>query len=521
MKEDREKMNLVEKGTSRRNFIKHAAAGALGVASLGVLTACNSKTATPPAPPPAPPKDEMEWKKESDVVIVGAGGSGLVAAIEAITAGAKVLILEKAEKSGGTTAVCGGVIQASSTDYQKANTPFKDDTPEKHFKLWLKAGEGTTDESLVKDLAYGAPDDIKWLTNLGVKFKSIVGHSHIPYIDESLYADRLHNVEGGGKALAEILLNAAVAKGAVIEYQTEVTKLLTNESGEVIGVLAKQGGSEINVKAKKGVILASGGIDQNVELAKQLNPQQYWALTTQQTLVAKTNTGDGIRMGMEVGAAVFTGGTIDISLRTRAGLSNIAPMLPAFYVNKKGRRFVCEDTTYAFNFRAIFQQEKMFDSPTYTIFGKSSLAAPGAPWNDESVKKEIEGGLLITADTIEELAKKIEVDPPNLAATLATWNADMKNKKDNQFDRKTGLEPIQGPFYAYKNTTNNLGSIGGLKINAQTEVIHVNGKTIPRLFAVGMNSAGWIGPFYPGSGTAIMGCIHWGRKAGTNAAKLS
>lgn len=523
VKDDLQKINGEKEeniGTSRRNFIKTAAAGAMGIASLGILTACSTNTAAP-TPAPAPTPEGPKWDKEADVVIVGAGGSGLVAALEARAANASVLILEKAEKAGGTTAVCGGVIQASSTDYQKANTPFKDDTPEKHFQLWLKAGEGTVDENLVKDLAYGAPADIKWLTDLGVKFKSIVGHSHIPYIDESLYADRLHNVDGGGKVLAETLLNAAVGKGATVEYQTEVTKLLTNESGEVIGVIAKQKGTEIKVKANKGVILASGGIDQNVQLAKELNPQQYWALTTQQTLVAKTNTGDGIRMGMELGAAVFTGGTIDISLRTRAGISNAAPLLPSFYVNKKGRRFVCEDATYAFNFRAIFQQEKMFDSPTYTIFGKSSLAAPGAPWNEENVAKEIESGLLLTADSIEELAKKIDVDPKNLAATLATWNEDMKNKKDNQFDRKTGLEPIQGPFYAHKNVTSNLGSIGGLKINVDTQVLNAMGNPIPRLFAVGMNSAGWIGPFYPGSGTAIMGCIHWGRKAGTNAAKLT
>lgn len=511
-----------KKGSSRRNFIKNAAVGAVGVATLGILSGCSqSNTTTAPAAPPTAPPEEVTWDKESDVVIIGAGGSGLAAAIESLTAGASVLVLEKAEKAGGTTALCGGIIQASGTDYQKQNTPYKDDTAEKHYQVWLKSGEGTVEDALIKDLAYGAPDNIKWLTDLSITFKSIYGHCHVPYIDESLYADRLHGIDGGGKALAQALLTAATEKGVAIEYKTEVVKLLTNDSGEVIGVTAKQGGTEIKVKAKKGVILASGGIDHNLELAKALNPQQYWVLTTQQCLCAATNTGDGIRMGMELGAAAFTGGTIDISLRTRAGIGNNSPLFPSFYVNKKGRRFVCEDTTYAFNFRAVYQQEMMFGSPTYTIFGKSSLAAEGAPWSEESVAKEIENGALIAAETIEGLAEKIGVDPTNLAATLATWNADMKNKKDNQFDRKTGLEPITGPFYAHKNVTNNLGSIGGLKINADTEVIDVNGKPIPRLFAVGMSSAGWIGPYYPGSGTAIAGCIHWGRKAGANVTKLT
>lgn len=505
-----------KKGTSRRNFIKGAAAGAIGIATFSLLSGCSQNTE-----PASGSENEVQWDNESDVVIVGAGGSGLAAAIEASTAGAAVLLLEKAEKAGGTTALCGGVIQSSATDYQKENTPFKEDTPEKHYQLWLKSGEGTVEEDLVKDLAYGAPENIKWLTDLGIKFSSIYGHCHVPYIDESLYADRLHNVDGGGKALAGQLLNTAEANGAVVEYQTEVTKLVTNESGEVIGVLANQGGSEIKVKANKGVILASGSIDHSLELTKALNPQQYWVLTTQQCLVPATNTGDGVRMGMELGAAVFAGGTIDISLKTRAGLGNNFPLFPSFYVNKMGRRFVCEDTTYAFNFRAVFQQEKQFDSPTYTIFGKSSLSFEGAPWTEEVLAKDIESGNVITADTIEALGEKIGVDPENLAATLATWNSDMKNNKDNQFARKTGLEPITGPFYAYKNVTMNLGSVGGLKINTDTQVVNISGDPIPRLYAVGMNSAGWIGPYYPGSGTAIMGCMHWGRKAGTNAAKLT
>lgn len=505
-----------KKGTSRRNFIKGAAAGAVGMATFGILSACSQE-----AKPAAAPTEGPKWDKEADVVIVGAGGSGLAAAIEAVTSGASVLVLEKAEKAGGTTAVCGGIIQASATDFQKERTSFKDDNPEKHYQVWVKSGEGTVDEALIKDLAFGAPENIKWLTNFGIKFKDIYGHCHVPYIEESLYADRLHSIDGGGKALADLLLKTATEKGVAVEYQTEVTKLLTNASGEVTGVSAKKGGAELKIKAKKGVILASGGIDQNVQLAKELNPQHYWALTTQQTLVSKTNTADGIRMGMDLGAAVFTGGTIDISLKTRAGLGNNSPMFPSFYVNKKGRRFVCEDTTYAFNFRAIFQQEKEWGSPTYTIFGKSSLAVKGAPWTEETVKKDIESKVVISADTIEALAEKIGVDAANLANTLKAWNADMKNKKDTQFERKTGLEPISGPFYAFKNTTMNLGSIGGLKINVDTQVINANGKPIPRLYAVGMNSAGWIGPYYPGSGTAIAGCMHWGRKAGRHAAKLT
>ncbi|NTW71481.1 MAG: FAD-dependent oxidoreductase [Eubacteriaceae bacterium] len=506
---------MEKKGISRRDFIKGAAAGAVGVATIGVLGACSSTSTT-----------DIKFDKESDVVIVGGGGAGVAAALQAANDGAAVLILEKAGVAGGTTNYSGGVMQAAGTDIQKSYTTFKDDTPEKHFQLWSKAGEGTVDDELVKDLAYGAPDHIKWLTDIGLKFTSVYGHCHIPYVDQSLFADRIHVYEGGGAGgggtiLVTAMLDAATKKGAVIEYETEVTKLLTNAAGEVIGVTAKQGGKDVNIKAKKGVILAAAGIDQNKEMAKELSPQQYWDLTSQMCLCAVTDTGDGIRMAMEIGAAVGGfGGTIDFCGKTGAATDNRVPLFPSFIVNKAGRRFVCEDATYAYHYRAIFQQSKQLDGPTYMIFGQSSIADGKAPWTTESVAKDITDKVVIKADTIEELAKLISVDPENLAATLATWNSETSSKKDDQFGRITGLVPISGPFYAYKNVSFNLGAIGGVKINVDAQALKPNGEAIPRLYASGMNAAGWIGPYYPGSGTAIIGLIHWGRKAGQNAAKL-
>lgn len=509
---------MEKKGISRRDFIKGAAAGAVGIASMGVIGTLAQDT-----PKPA----EMVWDKVADVVIVGGGGTGLAAAVQAATDGASVLVLEKASVAGGTTSSSGGVMQAAGTDIQKKYSSYKTDTPEKHYKLWLKAGEGLVDEELVKDLAYGAPNHIKWLSDMGLKFTSIYGHNQIPYVDKSLFADRIHVYEGGGgigggAILIKVLLDAAVAKGAVIEYDTRVAKLYKNEAGEVIGVKAIKGGMEFYVKANKGVILATASVDSNVEMAKQLSPQQYWDLTSQRSLSSPNNTGDGIRMAMEIGAAVGGfGGAIDFCGKTGAATDNRNPVFPSFIVNKKGRRFVCEDATYAYHYRAIFQQEKQLDGPTYMVFGKSSLSAKGAPWTKESVAKDIAAGVVFTADTIEKLAAKISVNPKNLAATLATWNSDMKNKKDNQFDRNTGLAPITGPYYAYKNVSFNLGSIGGVIINVNAQALKPNGDPVPHLYAGGLNAAGWIGPYYPGSGTAIIGLIHWGRKAGAHAAKLN
>ena len=124
----------------------------------------------------------------------------------------------------------------------------------------------------------------------------------------------------------------------------------------------------------------------------------------------------------------------------------------------------------------------------------------------------------VTKKTAETLAEAIGVPAANLKAQLELWNGYAAAGKDEQFGRRTGVMEITGPFYAYRNVAYNLGALGGLKINTNTEVLNVNGEVIPHLYAAGLNAGGWIGPYYPGSGTAVVGTVHWGRKAGKAAA---
>lgn len=504
---------------SRRNFLKGAAAGVAGVAAMGLIGA------------PVLAEETESWDIETEVLVVGAGGAGVSAAAEASAAGAKVLVLEKAGIMGGTTNLSGGVMQAAGTKYQKEFTSYQDDTPEKHAALWIKAGEGTVDEDLVNDLAKGAPEHIDWLADTcGIKWTSIYGHCHIPYVDNELFADRIHVYEGGGAAgsggiYVKAVWTVAEANGAEMQMNTEVKKLIQDKDGVVIGVVAEQDGKEIRVKASKGVILCTASIDQNMEMAKRLSPQQYYDLNNGVCMSVGTDTGDGIRMGMEIGADVMGfGGCIDFCGKTGSGTDNRTPTFPSFIVNQNGFRFVCEDATYAYHYRAIFQQSVALDGATYMIFGKSSIttsvavASGYASWSEESANAEVESGALYYGETIEELAEKIGVPAANLKAQLEMWNAYAKAGEDGQFGRLTGLEEITGPFYAYKNVAFNLGALGGLKINTNTEVIDVNGNVIPHLYAAGLNAGGWIGPYYPGSGTAVMGTVHWGRRAGAVAA---
>jgi len=505
----------MKKEITRRTFIKGAAAGAAGVAALGVMNL------------PVLAQEEIVWDEVTDVIVVGAGGTGVCAAAEAAAAGAKVRIFEKAGFAGGTTNFSGGVMQASGTRAQKEYTKYQDDTPDKHAALWIKAGEGSVDEELVKDLAHGAPEHIAWLEDIGLKFTSVYGHNHIPYVEDELMADRIHVYEGGGLSgsgniLVRTVLDHALALGAQIDYSAEVTRLFQNEDKAVIGAEVQIDGASVNVKASKGVVLAASSIDNNLEMAKRLSPQHYWDLTSQVCLAAVTDTGDGIRMGQEMGADVMGfGGCIDFCGKTGAATDNRNPVFPSFIVNQAARRFVCEDATYAYHYRAIFQQEKQLNGPTYMIFGQNSITAPGSAWTQESLDKDVTDGVVITADTIQGLAEALNLSPEALNETLEKWNADMAKGADSAYGRKTGLVALKGPFYAYKNVSFNLGSLGGLRINTQAQLLNPAGEPIPHLYAGGLNAGGWIGPYYPGSGTAIIGTIHWGRKAGVGAAAES
>ncbi len=519
---------MANRTLSRRDFLKGSAAGAAVLAATGILGTAASAEET----------EEITWDREYDVVVAGAGGTGVCAAAAAKEAGAeKVIVFEKAGVMGGTTNFSGGVMQAAGTKYQKQFSDFQDDTPEKHAAEWLAEGEGYLDEALVTDLANGAPECIDWLADTcGIEWVGVYGHCHVPYVDQSLEADRIHYYKDGGASGSGGIYVQAVWKhaeelGAEVEFNTEVTDLIVID-GKVAGVEITADGQTFKVKANKGVILATAGIDHNIELAKALNPQQYWDETQYPAtcLCTPTDTGDGIRMGLKIGAAFVGGGCIDFCGKTGAATDNRTPVFPEFIVNKTGQRFVCEDATYAYHYRAIFQQEMATQAKTWMIFGSGGGAVDQKianttegttyAWKDEeTLNAAIESGELQTADTIEELAEKIGVNPQGLARTLAAWNEDVAAGNPDPFGRRDGLAEIAAPFYAYQNMPFNLGALGGLKITQKCEVVDYAGNVIPGLYAAGLNAGGWVGPYYPGSGTAIIGTCYFGRVAGKAAAE--
>ncbi|GAX02546.1 flavoprotein [Secundilactobacillus pentosiphilus] len=474
---------------------------------------------------------EVKFDASYDVVVVGAGGAGLAAAAEAARNGLSVYISEKSGIPGGTTNFSGGVVQAAGTKLQKTTTKYKDDTPEKHAKLWLKAGENTVNPDLVKDLAEGAPKNIEWLSKLGLNWISVYGHCHIPYVDDADFADRIHVYDNGtgtgggmgdGLVLTQTLLKAAQEAGAVIEYEAPAIALVQDQSSKAVhGVKVRHQGTDELIEAKRGVILAMASIDHNPALAKAFNQQHYNDLMYNTCLSAKSDTGDGLMMGLSAGAAVSgMGGTIDFCGKTGNGTNNQIPTIPLIFVNGAGKRFVCEDATYAYQYRAIFQQEKQLEAPTYMIFDGDSIHEPGSVWTEETLAKDVADGVVKKAQSVAQLAELLHIPEANLNDTIKTWNQNMAAQKDLEFGRRTGLKPLHAPFYAYHNQATNLGAIGGLTINVDGQVLDDFDRPIQGLYAAGLNAGGWIGPYYPGSGTAISGIVHQGRKAAQTLVNL-
>ena len=506
---------LSTREVSRRALLAGSIVGAAGLAAGASSTLGTLAKAVEPAAEPE------KWDRECDVLILGAGGTGLVAACAAADAGADVLVVECAEEAGGTTSRSAGIIQAAGTKWQKEFTDFQNDTPELHAKCYLEQAEGLADEALVTKLCERAPEMLEWLADIGVVWADVYGSCHVPYVSEGLHADRIHAQADGarGTRIIELELAEAERLGAKVEYETTARRLVFDKECGVLGVIVEKGGSETAIKARRGVVIALGGYDRNEELSRALCPQNLWDMQTQSLAGNEFAHGDGILMGLSVGAGLATfGGTIDIDRVTSCGSSNIAPQVPGLIVNSRGCRFVCEDATYAYVGRAVFQQATQVGGDCYLVFDSQTFEQGLTSWAEDPEAAVAEGAIF-KGETLAEIAKAIDVPASNLQATFDLWNANIEaSGEDLQFGRNTQLIALdKPPYYASKMTFNNLGSMGGLAINDKTEVLDTAGNPIPGLYAGGLSTGGWYGTYYPGSGTALAGTLVWGRIAGENA----
>ena len=433
-----------------------------------------------------PVAEKKNEELSTDIVIVGAGGAGMTAAINAAQAGKDVILLEKMPYAGGNTTKATGGMNAAETHYQAEQGI--EDSVEQFVEDTMEGGHNINDRALVETMAENSAEGIDWLDSIGAP---------LPKVSFSGGATnaRIHAPEDGsgvGAYLVTALLKKVNDLDINVMYNTTATELISSD-GTVTGVKAESHDTNYTINAK-AVILATGGFGNNEDMIVKYRKDLKGTVTTS----APGITGDGIVMAEDVGA-----GLVDIEqIQLHPTVEQKTSMLitesvrgdGAILVNQDGKRFTDELLTRDVVSAAELEQPGSY---AYIIFDQRLREGLKA------TEKYISTGITVQGDTIEDLAEKIDVDPKTLAETLNNWNKYVADKNDPDFGRTTGMEKdlSQAPYYAIKIAPGIHHTMGGVHINTSAEVIDTDDQVIPGLFAAG----------------EVVGGVHGGNRIGGNA----
>lgn len=458
------------------------------------------------------PKEDVTETHE--VVVIGAGGAGLSAAIEAKAAGADVIVLEKMPLAGGNTLISGAEYAAPNNWLQKQEGI--EDSTELFVQDMLKGGDYANEEALVRVVAENALEGAEWLRDeVGVTWEDELmffgGHS----VKRSLIP-----LGASGKEIITKQVAKAESMDIPILYNTKATKLITDESGAVIGVEAESDEANYTFNATKGVIIASGGFGSNLEMRMKYNPEIDENILSTNTV---GSTGDGIIMAENIGASLVgmehiqTYPICDPLTGTLLYFDDARLYGHTVIVNKEGKRFVEElgrrdEMSMAIKAQTGHVCYELVDQNGYDL---SKL--------EENHKPEIEylynNDLLVKADTLEEAAAFFEIDAEELKATVERYNSYVAEGKDPEFNKRSLPSTIEkAPFYILKAAPAVHHTMGGIRINTEAQVLDVDGNIIKGLYAAGEVTGGIHGTNRLGS-DALADITVFGRIAGKNAAK--
>lgn len=482
----------------------------------------------------------QKWDMETDIVVVGFGGAGAAAALEAHDMGSAVQICEKAPRHlpGGNTGCCAGFMSVPSSlsggiEYYQA----------------LAFGT-VTDEELVRTMAKEIIEVPAWLESMGVP--TFIAERQMPGTFPALPGSTIDRigVVGGGHTAFKVLADEVESRGINVMYETPATRLVQNPlTMEIIGVIADQQGSAIQVKARKGVVLTCGGYQNNPEMQGYFNYPglRFYPWGT------PYNTGDGILMASVVGAKLWHFASLEVSsLAIKApselfGSSAALPYLPVggsyIFVNKFGNRFM-EETRRMGHYKGDVEVCR-FDHetaeypniPPYLVFDetfrKQGPLVPEQPlppqtatwltvhdlyrWSHDN-SREIDRGWIVKGETLEDLARNMGLDAKSLAETVAKYNEYCTTGADLEFHRDPeSLVPIETPpFYGTELCLNVINTQGGPVHDAKSQVIGIDNEPIPGLYAAG-ELGSFFGHLYEG-GSNFPEAFAFGRIAGKNAA---
>ena len=487
---------------------------------------------------------------DADVVVVGAGGAGMTAAITAAAEGKSVVILESQSMVGGNSVRATGGMNAGKTVYQDENEFGESAGVEKTLKTaaekyadnetitalaktvseqWaayqanptgyfdsvelmeldtMIGGKGINDPELVETLCANSADAIDWLDEHGITLHNVssFGGASVKRIHRPVNAEG--KTVSVGSYMIPLLEENCEKAGVKMMLDTTATEILTDANGAAVGVKATGASGETVTVNAKAVVLATGGFGANLDMVVKYKPELKGFMTTN----APGIQGQGIEMAQAIGAATVDMDQIQIHPTVEA---NTAALITeglrgdgAILINEEGQRFIDEVGT-----RDVVSAAEIAQTGSYSWLVVDQAMADASSVIQGYIKK----GYTVTGSTYEELGKAMGVDAAAFAETMEKWNGCVEAKNDPDFGRTSFANPLNtAPYYAVKVTAGVHHTMGGLKINANTEVLNEKGEVIPGLFAAGEVTGGVHGANRLG-GNAVADFTVFGRIAGAAA----
>ena len=487
---------------------------------------------------------------DADVVVVGAGGAGMTAAITAAAEGKSVVILESQSMVGGNSVRATGGMNAGKTVYQDENEFGESAGVEKTLKTaaekyadnetitalaktvseqWaayqanptgyfdsvelmeldtMIGGKGINDPELVETLCANSADAIDWLDEHGITLHNVssFGGASVKRIHRPVNAEG--KTVSVGSYMIPLLQENCEKAGVKMMLDTTATEILTDANGAAVGVKATGASGETVTCNANAVVLATGGFGANLDMVVKYKPELKGFMTTN----APGIQGQGIEMAQAIGAATVDMDQIQIHPTVEA---NTAALITeglrgdgAILINEEGQRFIDEVGT-----RDVVSAAEIAQTGSYSWLVVDQAMADASSVIQGYIKK----GYTVTGATYEELGKAMGVDAAAFAETMEKWNGYVEAKNDPDFGRTSFANPLNtAPYYAVKVTAGVHHTMGGLKINANTEVLNEKGEVIPGLFAAGEVTGGVHGANRLG-GNAVADFTVFGRIAGAAA----
>ena len=454
----------------------------------------------------------LAWDVETDVAVVGGGACGLIAALAAAEKGVEVLLVEKEKKVGGNTALSQGMIPAAGTRFQK--TAGIDDSPGTMAEDIFKKNNYESDPEMTLHICRESKNLIEWLVDsVGI---------HLDIVTDFIYPGhsrmRIHapSTRKGTQIVNELRNVMTTKDNILLVQQAPARNLIALEAdASVIGLDVEITGQGLNrVRAKK-VVLACNGFGRNTEMLKTYIPEMADAFY----FGHEGNTGEGIRWGMELGAATQHMGAYQahgsVAYPHATLLTWVVIVNGAIQVNKQGKRFANEFTGYSEHALDVLRQE---DKMAVEIFDERICQSV---LGFEDFQQCIQMGAVKRAETIEALAGQFQIPGEEVRKTLEAYNRAAEGKGKDPMGRQNFQGPLKPPYYGVRVTGALFHTQGGLKIDKKAQVLREDGRVIPNLYAGGGVAVGVSGSSVKGycSANGLLAATVLGKIAGEEAAK--